>query len=578
MMNSEMTQNVVRWETREGSRALVGTAELIHSEIPGPGVPELGSVRVTTGYTSEERTAALMASSGGNAPKALEIRGLSKSFEGFLALRNFDLALDPGEIHVLVGANGSGKSTLIKVLSGYHEPDPGGEVTINGETLPFGSPEQSFRLGCRFVHQDLGLVDSITVLDNLFMSAGYPTRVGTIRSARTKQLARTMLERVGLHIDPMTKLDKLSAAERTGVAVARALRPSTSHPAHVLVLDEPTAALPINEVDRMLDIVRSTAASGVAVLFVTHHLDEVFRIGGVVTVLRDSNKIATFPIADVNRAALTEVLIGRVLMDEVLNSQPPADVVSLAPTLEVEGLWSGPVKGLSFSARPGEVVGIAGLTGSGRETVLGAIFGAYPRTGGTVTVNGTRVPPMRPDLTIAAGAGLLPGDRKVQGGIMSMTARDNVTLADLGPFWSKFRLHKRGEGVEARKWFQELGVRPANAIDQGLFSFSGGNQQKILLAKWLRRHPMILLLDDPTQGVDVGAKHEVHKKVVELSNEGVLIVLSSTDTEELTAICTRVLVVRHGRICAELTGERIDPGYINKTLMSGVTSNGGEDK
>ena len=501
---------------------------------------------------------------------ALAIWGLSKSFAGSVALSDFRLRVQPGQVHVLIGQNGSGKSTLIKILSGYHQPDPGGEVRVGDEPLTFGSGDRAYRLGCRFVHQDLGLVLSSSVLDNLSLGAGYPTRLATIRKRAAFASARATLRRVGLDLDPATTVADLPAAQRTGVAIARAMRADPLHPARVLVLDEPTATLPTDEVDHLLGILRTAAGNGVAILYVTHHLDEVFRIADHVTVLRDAVRVFSSPITDVDRDTLVEQLVGDAVDVPRRTGGDGAHVARTAGAgaLVVTAVSCGVIRDISLSVGVGEIVGIAGLTGSGSDTVLGAIFGALPRDAGHVLVNGRQLPSGRPDLAIAAGVGYLPGDRKVQGGIMGLSARENLTLNNLRPFWSRWRLSRRMELAETRSWFAKLHVHPVDAPQQLLERFSGGNQQKILFAKWLRCQLVAFLLDEPTQGVDVGAKVALHRQLLEVAAQGTAVVLSSTDIDELAVLCDRVLVFRDGRIVHELGGDQVQPAAITRALMS----------
>lgn len=507
------------------------------------------------------------ASSAGTASvPALEVSRLSKTFESHTVLRELGLTLASGEIHVLVGENGSGKSTLIKVLSGLHQPDRGGAVRIGGESLTFGSPSESRRLGARFVHQDLGLIESLTVLDNVLLGSGYPSRAGTIRGAAARESATQLLGRVGLHVDPRRLLGDLSAAERTGVAVARALRGDLAAPARLLVLDEPTASLPLTEVERLLEIVRDAARAGVAVLFVTHHLDEVFEIGHRVTVLRDGRVVSTSAAESVDRGALVRLMVGEHFEEGL----PPRRALpeTAEPCLTVDGLVADGVQGVSLEVAAGEIVGVAGLTGSGRDTLLGATFGAIRRKRGEVAVRGEVVRPDRPEESIAHGMCYLPPDRKRQSGLMGLSARENLTLADLDPLGSPLWLDGRCESDEARRWFARLDVRPKGELGAPLASFSGGNQQKILLGKWMRLKPAVFLLDDPTQGVDIGAKAEVHQHLVEMARDGAAIVVASSDVEELPAICDRVIVLRRGRIADELRGDRVRLSEIKERIVS----------
>ena len=504
---------------------------------------------------------------GGATRPALEARGLAKTFAGVVALNAVDLDIEPGEVHALLGENGSGKSTFIKILSGYHDPDAG-EVRIDGEPMHLGSPDSAYALGCRFVHQDLGLVDSSTVIDNLCMNTGFPTRFMTVRQRAARKQAKADLVKVGLkRVDPRTLVGTLTPAMKTGVAVARALRQVSGTPVKLLVLDEPTATLPDNEVQHLLDIVRQVAASGVGVLYVTHRLDEVFQVADRVTVLRDGRKAATEPTTALDRRRLITLLIGSEL-DEIHVAAEHLDAPAAKESvLEVQDLCAIPVKDVSFSIAPGDVVGVAGITGSGRETILGAIFGAGIRDSGTVTINGKPLRPLRPDLAMGLGMAYVPPDRKILGGIMQFSARENMSLSDLSPFWHGLLLRRRAERRETRSWFDRLSVRPATAIEQPLLAFSGGNQQKVLFGKWLRRKPGVFLLDEPTQGVDIGAKAALHLKLLDAAEHGAGVLVSSSDLDELAALCRRVLVLRDGRIVTELSGSRLNVANIARECL-----------
>jgi ribose transport system ATP-binding protein len=338
----------------------------------------------------------------------LEVSRLSKSFASTRALSDVSLAIGPGEVHVLLGQNGSGKSTLIKVLSGYHAPDPGGFVRIDGRDLKFNATGQSYRFGCRVVQQDLGLIPTLSVLDNLTLGGpGFPTRAWTIKRKDSYVQARGDLARLRLEIDPRRLVSALSASERTGVAVARALREDPAHPPRLLVLDEPTATLPVNEVDYLLDMVTHMAATGVGILYVTHHLGEVFRVAQAVSVLRDGVVVGSGTIDQFDHQSLVHLVAGEELETEELESRKRKGSHTVDRTgsavLEVTGLHAGPVRGVSLKVFAGEIVGIAGLSGSGRDTVLGAVFGALPRRAGDVTIAGEPLAASRPDLSIARG-------------------------------------------------------------------------------------------------------------------------------------------------------------------------------
>jgi ribose transport system ATP-binding protein len=501
----------------------------------------------------------------------LSVENVSKTFARTRALAGVDMTIEPGEIHALLGQNGSGKSTLIKILSGYHAPDPGASVRIQDAELPFSSPVQSYRLGCRFVQQDLGLVPTLSVLDNLSIGAGYPTRLGTIRRSQSRRQARKDLARLALEIDPRTLVGALSAAERTGIAVARALREDELYPARLLVLDEPTATLPVDEVDRLLEMVRHMAASGVGVLYVTHHLGEVFRVADRVSVFRDGVVVGAGPVADFDHGKLVQLLAGEELLAVESEARRARAVRARqrgrTTVLEVDDLRSAVLDGVSFEVDAGEIVGLAGLTGSGRDHVLGAAFGSRARAGGDVRVAGEPLPAGRPDLAIGRGVAYLAPDRKVGGAVMTLSARENMTLPQLKPFWKGGILRRRAERSRTREWFERLSVRPAAAEDEPLSIFSGGNQQKILFGKWLSQAPSVFLLDEPTQGVDVGAKADLHRELEAAALEGAAVVLSSSDLEELADLCDRVLVIVDGRVSAELKGEDLTEARITRSFM-----------
>jgi ribose transport system ATP-binding protein len=516
---------------------------------------------------------------GGGSPatrsaQALHVDGVAKSFSGKTVLHPFDLRIASGEIHALLGQNGSGKSTLIKVLSGFHLPDPGGTCLVNGEPLTYGSADAAHRLGLRFVHQELGLIDTSSILDNLMFGRGFPTRFGTIRDKTATHQCAEALRAVGLDVDPHALVATLTPAQRTGVAVARALF-GGDEPATVLVLDEPTATLPTEEVNHLHATLRHAVARGVAILYVTHYLDEVYQLADRVSVLRDGHLVVTSPVGDIKRQTLVHHLIGGEL-EGVRREIGQADHTAASgdATLSVRDLYADPIRGVSLTATTGEIVGVYGLTGSGRESLLSVIFGATPRESGEVHLSGKPVRG-RPDRAIAAGIGYLPPDRKTSGGFMLLSAAENLTLPNLKPFWARGWLSGRAETVEAREWFDRLQVRPSDGIRLPLGSFSGGNQQKVLFGKWLRLAPKVLLLDEPTQGVDVGAKAELHRQIINAGAAGAIVVISSSDVEELATLCDRVLIMREGRVAEELTGDDVTEKQINRSSHQAATLSAG---
>ena len=453
-----------------------------------------------------------------------------------------------------------GSSTLIKIISGYHRPDTG-QVTVGGQSLPFGNPDASHTVGARFVHQNLGLIQSISVLDNLALQRGFPTRLGTIARRKAVAAAAEALAAVSLDVDPEALVGSLTPAERTGVAVARAFSRDLQSPPRLLVLDEPTATLPEREVSKLITITRAAAASGVGVLYVTHRLDEVFELAEVVTVLRDGRVHARTPVAKLTREALVGQLVGTELSD----TRREASAVSRADkrlVLEVRELLTDVLHSISLDLRAGEILGVAGITGSGRETVCAAIFGAVDRTAGRVVAGGTPLPHGQPHACIAAGVAMVPADRERFGGFPGLTARENLTITRLRPHWRRGLLRKGSERKEGAQWFRTLDVRPASAYEQPLGSFSGGNQQKLVLAKWLRTGPKVLLVDEPTQGVDIGAKAILHHQILEVARGGAGVLVSLTDTDELAALCHRIVIFQRGRLVASLSGAQVTQGRV----------------
>jgi ribose transport system ATP-binding protein len=493
----------------------------------------------------------------------LEIRDMSKSFPGTRALRSVDVDLAGGEIHALVGQNGSGKSTLIKILAGFHEPENGSVVRVDGEDVELGHPAAARQAGFRFVHQDLALVESLSVVENLALGRGFETGAGgRILWRAERRRARDMLASLGFHVDVRRPAGELTAAERTGVAIARALW-EWEDGARVLVLDEPTATLPKPEVEILFESIRRVRDRGLAVLYVSHRLDEIFSIADRVSVLRDGSKVGTYPTHELDEKKLIDLMLGAAVTRAVSSTAVTAgDTV-----LRARGLYGEVLAGVDFDVRAGEVVGFAGLTGSGREELLPLLFGARPRNG-TVRVGDDVVVPARPQDAIRLGMSLVPADRLKQGGVFEMSVRSNMTLTGLsglrGPGGA---IRKRREKREVGDWLSRLDVRPHDP-DLRLATLSGGNQQKIVIAKWLRLRPRVLLLDELTQGVDVGAKAMIHALIRQAAQAGTAVVLASSDDEEICDLCDRTYVLREGRIAAELSQQEMTIDEVGRLQLS----------
>ena len=393
---------------------------------------------------------------------ALSAANVGKSFGGTAALDDFSMSIAAGEVRALVGGNGSGKSTFIKVLSGYHKPEPGARIEIGGSPLSTGDPASSRRVGARFVHQELGLVDEETVLDNLAVANGYPTFGGTVRGKTARRAAADTLARVGLDIDPRVKLGQLTAAEKTGVALARTLDGIGAGQIKLLVLDEPTATLPAAEVRQVLQMVHTVADQGIGVLYVTHRLDEIFQLGATVTILRNGRHVVDGSSEEMTRADLVNYLVGSEFED-ARDEADHTERIGSQVTFEVSHLQSGPLDDVSFSVAGGEIVGISGVTGSGRESIAGALFGRERPTDGEVRVDGRPIRGGRPDESIKHGVAFLPADRKRESGLMDLTVRENLTVSSLREFWRAPLLLRRRERAETRSWFERLGIRPRAA-------------------------------------------------------------------------------------------------------------------
>jgi ribose transport system ATP-binding protein len=517
---------------------------------------------VTTGLVPR----AEVADTGRPVP-VLEVLDLSKTYPGQVALDRARLAVLPGEIHAVVGQNGSGKSTLIKLLGGYVKADHGGRVRFGGEAVDLWTLDRTRRQQIRIVHQDLGLVPTLSTVENLGLGRGYATGLGgRIRWRAEVRRAQQLLLAFGLAPDVRQPVGTLSAAERAAVAIMRALQDWDDARPALLVLDEPTASLSRGEVDALFREVRRVADRGAGVLFVSHMLDEVLELADRVTVLRDGKVVAHGePVASLDEQRLVELIVGRPVDDLF----PDTDHGPGRPVLEAETIVGATLRGVSLKIHRGEVLGIAGLVGSGREEIAGALFGATPRFAGKVLVDKHKVFATPRD-SIRAGIAYVPADRKVLGLDVDERLHEHIPLPRLGPLQGRIRLHHLAVRREAARWAERLNVQPP-LLDRRMEKFSGGNQQKAVLARWLRTEPRVLLLDEPTQGVDVGAKAAIYRQISESAADGVAVLVASSDAEELVHLCDRVLVFRSGGVATELRGTALtEERLVAETL--GATS------
>ena len=496
---------------------------------------------------------------------ALEIRGLSKTFSGHVVLDGVDLTVKAGEVHALVGQNGSGKSTLIKILAGYHQPDDGATAAVYGEPLQLGSAAAADKLNVRFVHQDLGLVNDLSITENIMLGRTYPRRGLRIDWPRARQIAHDCLIKTGPPIDVNRVVGEFSIAERTRIAIARAL-PDNDDPA-LIVLDEPTAALPSRDVEQLFDTIRALTVAGHAVILVSHHLDEILGVCDTATVLRDGDRIATVATAAVDHDQLSDLIVGTTLTKAV--PRPTTAQADAAACVEIVDLHGTALVELSTTLRPGEIVGVAGLTGSGREEVAALATGRIPRDG-SVRIKGHAIDSHDPAGALRQGMAWICGERARFGVFSTMNVRSNLTISGLSRHTRMSRVDRRAERVEVQQWIDDLGI-VTEGPEAPMTSLSGGNQQKVLVARALRTRPTFLVLDDPTAGIDVGARAQVHRIIADHADESMSVLITSTDSDELARLCDRVLVLSRGLVVAELhRGVDLDATTIDHAQVAGA--------
>ncbi|MGE0066778.1 MAG: sugar ABC transporter ATP-binding protein [Solirubrobacterales bacterium] len=487
-------------------------------------------------------------------------------------MRNVDLDLGKGEIHSLAGGNGSGKSTLIKILAGVVGADSGtikvGERTVSADQM---TPVTAREAGMRFLHQNAPSFPDLTVAENLALESGFiRARSGRIKWRAQRRHATEVLSRYGIEVSPSSRLDSLSVATRTLIAIACVLQDQEEHHSGVLVLDEPTTALPPADVGSFFDALRGYAAAGQTIMFVSHRLEEVLGLADRVTVLRDGERVSVAESASTDEGELATMMIGRKLSR--VFPQRTRRVAGAATLLEVRHLTSGPLEDVSFSIAKGEILGVAGLTGSGRTELLQALFGLSPLTRGEIRVEQKSLKPVRPTDAIDAGLAFIPEDRLEEAAFEGMTIKENLSAAVVSSYLRGGRLRKREERDDALRLIEDFGITPGRA-DAHFLSLSGGNQQKVILARWTRRAPRLLLLDEPTQGVDIGARMEIYALINEIAARGAGVLLVSSDFDELAGLSDRILVLADGRI-AHQSEEPLDTTEITKLTNAGARRDG----
>ncbi len=491
-----------------------------------------------------------------------ELRDISKAFPGVQALDNVHFTLYPGEVHALLGENGSGKSTLCKCIAGVHQPDEG-QMLLGGRPVRFDHPLEARAEGVAIIYQDFSLVPALSVAENIFL--GRPIRnerTGLLDWERMRRDTAALLEDLDLHIDPDTPVERLSVAEQQLIEIAKALSIDSS----VLIMDEPTAALGLRETQRLLELIQRLATQGKAILYVSHRLDEVFQVADVVTIFKDGQLVAARrPVSELTMDQVVNMMVGADIEEHYPKEVHETEV----PCLEVENLKTeNGVNGVTFTVHKGEVFGLGGMVGAGRTEIARALFGLDERIEGTVRLEGKEVNFRSPAEAIAAGVGLVPEKRKEDGLFFNFPGPPNITMSRLKSLVSRFFLDLQQERAVGKEYVEKLSVS-GNALENSVQFLSGGNQQKVVMARWLYSQARLLILDEPTRGIDVGAKLDVYNVINELTSNGIAVLLISSEYPELLAMSDRIAVIRDGQILHVTEAERLTE-YQLTALASGA--------
>ncbi|WP_047154654.1 sugar ABC transporter ATP-binding protein [Aneurinibacillus tyrosinisolvens] len=472
----------------------------------------------------------------------IEMKDISKSFSNVAVLKNVSFSLQEGEIHALMGENGAGKSTLMKILTGIYTSD-GGSIAVRGKEVRFSNPKEAEQMGIAVIHQELNIIPQLTVAENMFLGRDLCYgKTGILRTREMKKKTREYLERLGVAIDPDTEAGTLSIGQQQMVEIARAL----SINAEVLIMDEPTAALTDKEIEALFTVIRGLRAQGVGIVYISHRMEEIFALCDRISVLRDGSFIGTEVIKDTNLERIVRMMVGREIGERF-----PERITAIGEErLRVENVTEGKVlSGISFTARRGEIVGIAGLMGSGRTEIARLLFGADRKKSGTVLLDGKEMTIHNPSDAIRAGIGFVTEDRKSQGLILGLSVRENMSLANLGSVSRRGIMSAASENRLSSEMMQRLNVKAKDA-GQTVKSLSGGNQQKVVIGKWLGIKPKVLILDEPTRGVDIGAKKEIYTIMNQLTADGVTILMISSELPEILGMSDRIIVMHEGKIAA----------------------------
>jgi len=492
----------------------------------------------------------------------LKMEGICKSFPGVRALDNVDFVLRKGEIHALMGENGAGKSTLIKIITGVYQKDAG-QIYLEGKPVNLRSPQDAQNMGIGTVFQEIALCPNLTVAENMYIGRG---RNAFVNWKQMNEKAAELLDSLGIPASPTQELASCSIAVQQMIAIARAV----DMDCRILILDEPTSSLDEDEVQKLFSLMRELKARGVGIIFITHFIDQVYEISDTITVLRNGRLIGEYPAAELSQIELVSKMMGKALSDvAAMKKHEPAKSDDSVPVFEAQGLSSAAkVRPFDFTIHKGEVNGFAGLLGSGRSESVRAIFAADKVTGGEVRVNGRKVKIKSPLHAMKQGIGYLPEDRKNDGIVDELSVRDNIILA-LQVMKGFFRPLSRKQAEEFANEFVKLLEVKTPSLDTPIKSLSGGNQQKVILARWLLTHPEYLILDEPTRGIDVGTKVEIQKLVLKLASEGMSLTFISSEIDEMLRVCSRLIVMKDREIVGELNGEDLTEQNVMHMIAQG---------
>lgn len=491
----------------------------------------------------------------------MEIRmdHIHKAFGQNKVLEGVDIHIRGGEVHALMGENGAGKSTLMNILTGLHKKDHG-TITIDGVEKTFDNPKQAEEFGIAFIHQELNIWPEMTVLDNLFINKEPITSFGLIQTQKMKAVAKKQFDRLAISIPLHKEAGKCSVGEQQMIEIAKALMTD----AKVIIMDEPTAALTDREIEKLFDVIRSLKESGVSIVYISHRMEEIFTICDTITVMRDGRTVDTTPIPETNFNDVVKKMVGRELTDRFpeRNSNPGETI------LEVKGLTrKGVFENVSFQVREGEIVGVSGLMGAGRTEIMRTIFGLDGKYEGDILVAGKNVTVKNPNQAVELGLGFITEDRKEEGLILDFSIKDNIVLPSLFSFTKNGMIKDKQEEEFVELLIKRLTIKTESAMTSAK-NLSGGNQQKVVIAKWIGIGPKVLILDEPTRGVDVGAKREIYQLMNELTDRGVAIIMVSSELPEVLGMSDRVIVIHEGRVSGEVIGKEATQEKI-MTLATG---------